>query len=224
MTRCRFGRRLNRKRLSRLLLVMVVGLLITLWLDHPVYLACLSLPRTGDADWHRMLRVYGYAPLWLVAAAAIACVDSSQISKMGLLRAIHRPLLLLMSVALTGVTVEMLKLLTRRVRPNLSDGVFAWRPWLDHPLHNGGLSTPSSHAAVAFAGTWMLCRFFPRASPVWLALALGCAMTRVLNEAHYVSDVWLAALVSYMVADMLYRQHMRNERRHAIAVRRLSRS
>jgi undecaprenyl-diphosphatase len=59
---------------------------------------------------------------------------------------------------------------------------------------------PSSHALVAFAGAAALARLFPRATPIWYALAVGCGITRLLSGAHFLSDVVVGALIGVSVA------------------------
>ena len=45
----------------------------------------------------------------------------------------------------------------------------------------------------------------PRARWIWLSLATGCAVTRVLQGAHFLSDVYLSAVVSFGVVAILWR-------------------
>jgi membrane-associated phospholipid phosphatase len=49
----------------------------------------------------------------------------------------------------------------------------------------------------------MLSYLFPRTAPVWLLWALGCAVTRVMSQAHFTSDVVLAAIAGVLVARTL---------------------
>jgi membrane-associated phospholipid phosphatase len=53
----------------------------------------------------------------------------------------------------------------------------------------------------------MLARLFPRSAPVWYLLAAGCALTRVMQQAHFLSDVVLSALVAWLIASMLWRRY-----------------
>jgi membrane-associated phospholipid phosphatase len=64
---------------------------------------------------------------------------------------------------------------------------------------------PSSHVLVAFAAATVLARLFPRAWGLWYLLAAGCAVTRVLAMAHFLSDTVVAALVGYVVGVLLSR-------------------
>jgi membrane-associated phospholipid phosphatase len=58
---------------------------------------------------------------------------------------------------------------------------------------------PSSHTMVAFAAATALARIFPAARWIWYTLAAGCAATRVLDRAHFVSDISLGALLGWSI-------------------------
>jgi membrane-associated phospholipid phosphatase len=45
----------------------------------------------------------------------------------------------------------------------------------------------------------MLAYLFPRVAPLAIAMALGCSLTRLLMGAHFATDVYVAALLSYAV-------------------------
>jgi membrane-associated phospholipid phosphatase len=76
----------------------------------------------------------------------------------------------------------------------------AFRPWDERTWSGAGLAFPSSHAAVAFGGAAILARLYPRARWVGYTLAVGCAATRVLARAHFLSDVVFAAGLGWFVA------------------------
>ena len=58
---------------------------------------------------------------------------------------------------------------------------------------------------VAFTAATVLARLFPRTWLLWYLLATGCAVTRILTTAHYLSDTVVAALVGYVVGVLLSR-------------------
>jgi membrane-associated phospholipid phosphatase len=167
----------------------------------------LVMPDVYDHDWGRMLRVAGFLPTWAVVSAALLLnrpesgpmPDGSR----------WRAALPLLAATVGGIAAEVLKLLLRRERPEAHAGAYAFRSWRDHPLSSGGLSLPSSHALVAFAAAAMLARLYPRARWLWYALAAGCALTRVLARAHFLSDVTLSAILGSAVAALLWRWYLR---------------
>ena len=177
----------------------------------PYALHYLALPDVYEHDWGRLLRVVGFLPTWgVVSLALVLCDPPPEDARVAHLRRL-RGLLPLAAATLGGIAAEALKLLLRRERPEAHAGAYAFRSWSDHPLSTGGLALPSSHALVAFAAAAMLARLYPRASWLWFALATGCALTRVLARAHFLSDVTLAAIVGWLVAAALWRWYLRRE-------------
>jgi undecaprenyl-diphosphatase len=103
-----------------------------------------------------------------------------------------------------GLLAEVLKLVIRRERPGPHDGEWVFRAFLDNPWSTKALGLPSSHAMTAFAGAAMASYLFPRTAPVWIAWAVACAWTRVAVQAHFLSDVALAAIAGWLVARTLF--------------------
>jgi membrane-associated phospholipid phosphatase len=106
---------------------------------------------------------------------------------------------------LAGGLAELLKLLIRRERPNLHDGEYVYRSFGERLLDSHDLGFPSSHVAVAFGGAAALARIYPRAGLVGYALAIGCGLSRLLAQAHFLSDVLAAAIVGWAAGTWLLR-------------------
>lgn len=159
------------------------------WLVYPG----LHVDGVNERDWGRLLRVMGYAPTWLAMAGAFWLEGRGSGTPAGDdSRATARAILL--AVIVGGLAAEALKLLIRRERPNAEAGSYIFRGFADDPLSTRNLGMPSSHAMVAFAGAAALARRYPRAAPVLYGLAAGCGVTRVLAQAHFLSDVVAAAI------------------------------
>lgn len=159
-------------------------------------------------DWYQFLRQVGYLPTWIVIGAAIVLFDArgggkdspSPGSQGFPWTAARRGVALMLGAGLSGAAAEILKLLIGRERPEGPGGVFqgyVFRPLLDGFRDGSNLGLPSSHAAVAFGGAFVLMRLFPGVWPAVLAAALGCGLSRLLAGAHFASDVYAAALVAY---------------------------
>jgi membrane-associated phospholipid phosphatase len=154
-------------------------------------------------DWGRLLRVMGFAPTWVLIALGIT------LSRRGLRasrgdRAVRMPgLFLLASIAATGLVGELVKLVVRRGRPGSSDALYQLVPWTGS-WSTGALGFPSTHAIVAFAGAFAMARLSPRSAPVWLALGAGCALTRLLDGKHFLSDVVAAAALAAGLVAILW--------------------
>ncbi len=79
------------------------------------------------------------------------------------------------------------------------DGAFApfqfmfFRGGLEGLFDGRNLSLPSGHASLAFALAMALTMLFPRWAALFFAAAVLCGLQRIAENAHWVSDVVLAA-------------------------------
>jgi membrane-associated phospholipid phosphatase len=166
----------------------------------------LVFPKFGETDLGRLLRIQGFLPTWIIVAAALVMADWPLRAVQGTRAAYRRGALVLGSATLGGALAEVLKILIRRERPASEVGGYVFRAWSDRPFSTAGLGIPSSHVLVAFGALAMLALLFPRARPVWYALAVGCAFSRVAAHAHFLSDVTAAGILGVIVAELLWRR------------------
>ncbi len=110
---------------------------------------------------------------------------------------------LLLGLALTTAFVWAGKLLVSRQRPKWFQGT-RWEKTFSGYLpgaHNFKFqSIPSGDAALAFAMGLILAYYFPKHRYILYLLATGCALSRIVYQLHYLSDVILGALIGYLVA------------------------
>lgn len=182
----------------RVLLFGILAIALSHLLD-PVGWQYFHLRGVYGDDFGRMLRVVGYVPVWVAVAVALVLHDAP----LGRARW-WRGGMLVAGVAAAGIAGELLKLLLRRERPRAHEGEYVFRAFSERPLSTGGLAWPSSHAIVAFGAAAILSRLFPRARIVFWALAWGCALSRVADGAHFVSDVVTAAVAAWLVVDRVW--------------------
>jgi undecaprenyl-diphosphatase len=151
-------------------------------LDRWAYDA-LAYRAAGDRDWGRLLRVMGFAPTWGLVALAF-WLDGRR-------RDVARQVVL--AVLVGGLGAELIKLLVRRVRPG-PELEYLFRAFSDHPFSTRDLGMPSSHVMVAFAGAAAVALRFRRVGPVVYTLAAGCGLSRLMAQAHWLSDVVAGAV------------------------------
>ncbi len=175
--------------------------LVDAWTYHHI-----ALPRVYDTDWGRALRTMGYWPLWAIVSLALwRHGEAMGQPPDGRARARRRAGWLLSAVTVAGIVAELLKLVVRRERPGVGAGLYVFRAWSDRPVSTAGFGMPSSHAVEAFAAATVLAGCFPETAVVWYALAAGCAVTRVLSGAHFLSDVVAGAALGLVIARALRR-------------------
>jgi membrane-associated phospholipid phosphatase len=215
-----FERRQQRRKRLIILALFLAGLAIAHLLDRPLFTLFHNTINDTDrwqrADWVQFFRAAGFLPTWLFIAAAFILAD--RVTNTDLWVSGRRGIPLALAAALAGLAAEITKLIVSRERPYIPRGhdtqvaqtaqeitrlgEHIWHApfsslWSDY---NAGLGMPSSHAAVAFGGAFMLIRLCPPLWPVALIAALGCAYTRIATGAHFLSDVYVAAWLAYLVA------------------------
>lgn len=163
-------------------------------LADPLAWQWLRALRINETDAGRMLRSLGYLPTWLAIGGALWLQHRGP-------HGTARPAAyVVLSATAGGVLAELLKLLLRRERPALDQFAYHFRAFADAPFSTRGLGLPSSHVLVAFAGGAAISTLYPRTRPVWMLLATGCALTRILAVGHFLSDTVVAAFLGVAVA------------------------
>jgi len=114
-------------------------------------------------------------------------------------------ILVFSSVAISGIVVNVLKIIFGRARPELlfQEDIFGFT-W----FHFGHLyaSFPSGHTTTAFSGFVALALVFRKYSYIFLLLAFMIAFSRVILTMHYVSDVLIGSLLGSWTSYILYQK------------------
>lgn len=108
------------------------------------------------------------------------------------------------AVALSSIATDLTKLAVGRLRPNLllQDGLYGFDPW---HMDSDFRGFPSGHATTVFALALALGWIEPRWRWPALIFALLIAATRIVINAHFLSDVVGGALVALLTALWLRR-------------------
>ena len=107
------------------------------------------------------------------------------------------PAFLFLSIAASGLMVDILKVVCGRARPKLlfqSDVYgFLWLGW-----HADRWSFPSGHSATIIALMTALWRLWPQHLLFYILVATTVAGSRVVVGAHYLGDVLAGGLIAYL--------------------------
>jgi membrane-associated phospholipid phosphatase len=165
-----------------------------------------ALRAVESRDWYKALRVLGSLQTWIVIGLLLFLLDVRSAPTGPLARdPLRRGTVLVLSTGLAGLAAELLKGLIGRRRPEDTDGLFQFWSWAERLHEWSDCGLPSSHAAVAFAAALALGWMHRAILPVLVLLAVGCAFTRVLAGAHFLSDVLMGAGVGYACAAAVWR-------------------
>jgi membrane-associated phospholipid phosphatase len=108
-----------------------------------------------------------------------------------------RAFFLFATIGISGIIADIIKPLAGRARPLLwlRDGVYGFDPFNRlGSLWNG---MPSGHTTTAFALAFSLSFLYPRLRVLWFSYALLLASSRIMVDAHYLSDVCAGALLGW---------------------------
>lgn len=213
--------------LSRWLLV-ALGLLACTLLDRWVY-AVATIDRNRElwnAEWWQVLRQAGNIMPWAFVAAALMMHDRKRLAAKAAAEELqadlfakaksaflHRGSMIFLAAGLGGLAAEILKGISQRGRPT-GLGVYRFG-WVEQV---SGYGMASSHAGVAFGAAFMLGKLFPGALWPLLLLACGTCFSRLTPGAHYLSDLYVAGVLAWLVTQALWRLLGRAPGGHAHAV------
>lgn len=187
-----------------LVLIVPVIIALILFVDRPVaeawstsdeealYRFLDTAEELGDARWYL---VPGF-----VLAAAFYLARSAKW---------RVPLYIALSVGVSGIVVNILKVFFGRNRPNkfIGDNEYGFH------FFEFGYSTssfPSGHTTTAFAAAVALGILMPRFRVVWWTIGAAVAMGRVATGSHFPSDVvagaWLGSITALVLAIYVLRE------------------
>jgi len=135
---------------------------------------------------------FGYGWVLGVAGAIIAGVGYWS----GQSRWVRAGLVNIPALVVSGLATRVLKIGVGRPRPRLIDqGVEHWGPSFVSGLN----SFPSGHATSAFTFAVILAIYNPSWRIVAYIVAVSVALSRIVLDAHFLSDVVGGALVGFLV-------------------------
>lgn len=132
---------------------------------------------------------------------------------------LHASLALLLSGALGGLLYSLIKWIAGRHRPVVAR-IVRIDPLGFHPFPGGlhglfyesGLGFPSGHACLAFASAVTLTLAIPRGWMLWILLASMVGAERIMENAHYLSDVVAGAGIGMFCGWTVWKTIARRQR------------
>jgi len=197
---------MTRKTVSRqvafhLLIVLSLGVVIAgcyYLLDRPaaIWAHGLVSARPGIVAFFKGVTALGGSGPYLVGLAALYAA----LRYYRRLDAAQRALFVFAAIVISGVTVDVLKALVARWRPNAffaEPSQYGFAFFKIGYIHN---SFPSGHATTAGALACALTLLYPRLRVLWIAAASVVAASRVVVGSHYPGDVvagaWFGVVIT----------------------------
>ncbi len=136
-------------------------------------------------------------------------------------RAARAALLSLESFAITGLFTQVLKAATGRPRPNSGRSSTDW----EGPGFDGNVSFPSNHTSTAFAIATVFADVYKDNAfvpPIAYGIAGLTAYSRLNDDEHWASDVFLGGALGYFISRTILKLHSGKRRTHYTLYPRLS--
>lgn len=164
--------------------------------------------------------VYGFGRIWIWVLIAIVVLlrDWTKPDTEKVRHGMRRAVFIFACPAAAALAAEVLKVVTRRMRPEHADGFYrfkelgaaGWSPLSPEFWSVKGLGLASSHVSVAIAGALAAGMLWSRARWWFLTFALLTCASRVFVGAHFVSDVYVGATLGVLACAGFYAWDRRN--------------
>ncbi|MDR3423774.1 MAG: phosphatase PAP2 family protein [Alphaproteobacteria bacterium] len=188
------------------------------YIDRPLAAYTHSLDQTSPALIHffRAITDLGKS-IWYLVPCGLATLFCAFLSRGKDVRPVYRrlfsyigarALFLFATIALSGIVCDILKPIMGRARPHLwlQNGIYGFDPF--NRLGFLWNSMPSGHTTTACALAFSLSLLYPRGRFLWFAFALALAASRVMVDAHYLSDVCAGGLLGWLTVRLFFKHGM----------------
>ena len=188
------------------LLLIVAIVAAYFWLDHPIstYLFHLSREVEWAWTWHvsGFISSLGAGNLWLAVFGAMLARQMICGRKLRIDWALL-PVKGLIAIAISGLTVRVVKLIASRPRPSrfFNEGLSGFH-WSFEP---GFSSFPSGHAVTITCVMLCIAKTYPRFRSWCYAVIVLIACMRVISNKHYLSDVLAGCYIGGIIAYFLWK-------------------
>jgi len=189
----------------------VIGIAVSIaYVDRPVALHFHQVSPPVTEVFREITRL-GVSTYYLIATAGLALafwllgrfVETRWAQRLGAAAVV--PLFLFLSIAVSGLITDLLKVVFGRARPKLlfANETFGFDWW---GTKADFWSFPSGHATTVVAIAAALYCLWPRFLPLYLGFAALVSLSRAVIGAHYVSDIIAASFIA--IAATAYLRHV----------------
>ena len=111
------------------------------------------------------------------------------------------------SVAVSGIITDILKVFIGRSRPKLflENNIYTLEPFSDVIAYYW--SMPSGHTTTVFATVSVFSILYPKHKYSLFAIAIIVALSRVVIQKHYLSDIVVGAIIGSISTTILYKRY-----------------
>jgi len=197
---------------------LLVEYVLFLYVDRPLAAYTRSLDTSAHQliDFFRHITDLGKSK-WYLWPCGLATIFCGFLARGKDVRPVYRRLFayigvraffLFATIGLSGLFADIVKPLAGRARPKLwlDNQIYGFAPFNTHGFLWNGM--PSGHTTTAFALAFSLSIFYPRLRLLWFAYALLLGVSRVMVDAHYLSDVCAGAMLGWLTVHLFIKYGM----------------
>ncbi|MCX6179844.1 MAG: phosphatase PAP2 family protein [Chlorobiales bacterium] len=186
-------------------LVILLCILSYIFTDIKVALWFHTLNNTWPYDVFNVITDFGESQWYLIAGMLLFVI----FRKTNPVRA-YSGLFLSLSVAVSGVSADIIKFIAGRARPTLyfSDKLYGFNFF---HFEYEWISFPSGHAATAFSVAIVLTILCPKWRVPFLFAGILIAFSRIFLTQHYISDVIAGSLLGIASTIILYHYYFKTK-------------
>lgn len=194
------------------LLFLGLEVVLFLFVDRPLSLAMRQVEAAHPAvtNFFRAYTDMGKAQ-WYLPPSGLAMIAAALALRFGRLAETMRQKVAILGrklgfffacVTVSGIATDLIKPIPGRARPVMlqQENLYGFHPMTFHATWN---AMPSGHATTAFALAFALSYLAPRGRILWWFIALALAVSRIVVNAHYLSDVLAGGCVACATFYML---------------------
>jgi membrane-associated phospholipid phosphatase len=193
-------------------LLNMINLLVAyasyLFLDLPFAIYLHSIRDKWISAVFEAITTFGKSELYLIPSAVLFIIYRKRKKAIA-----QKALYLFVVVAVSGILVDIIKVIAGRFRPVLYFGKGMYGFDFFH-FNSDYLSFPSGHSATSFSLIIALSLLFPRFRYPLFIFGMIVAASRMVITAHYLSDVLIGAQIGWVTSVIFYticfKQHIKN--------------
>jgi len=195
----------NRILLWMSLLIVIAAIISYVFFDLPIAIYFYSLKNGLINKGFKIITKLGTSGWILIPSFLIFIIFRRKKEKFA-----QRALYLFCTVAISGIIVNIIKVITGRFRPKVyfKDGLYGFDfLHIDYEY----LSFPSGHSATALSAMIAFGILWPKFRIHFLFAGIVIALSRVIITSHYLSDVLIGSLIGVLTSILLYQIYFKEK-------------
>ena len=191
------GENMLTKKQILLLVCLTLPFFVATYLDIAVAQFIWDLPKWFK-NYFKYVTILGESQWYLILAVAVFALNFHRSHSEKSKKLVNASIFLFAGVAVSGVIAVVAKVIFGKARPPLffSDDIYGFFGFkTGHEYH----SFPSGHMTTITAVAFVLSSVFPKYTKLWVFTAAMVGISRLMLNAHYLSDVLGGALLGFWV-------------------------